>query len=52
MQKRQFGNKIKLPSVVQIKHQILVRWFNDQTLAETKETGGVREQCRNPGKDV
>jgi hypothetical protein len=37
MEKRKFGNKLKLPSVVQIKHQILVHWLKDQKAIETAE---------------
>lgn len=37
MEKRKFGNKLKLPSVVQIKHQILLRWLEDQKKAEAAE---------------
>ncbi len=35
--KRKFGNKLKTPSVVQIKHQILLRWLKDQKAAEAAE---------------
>jgi hypothetical protein len=38
MEKRKFGNKLKLPSVAQIKHQILLRWLADQTAIEANET--------------
>jgi hypothetical protein len=38
MEKRKFGNKLKLPSVVQIKRQILLRWLSDQTAVEAAET--------------
>lgn len=37
MDKRKFGNKLKLPSIVQIKHQILLRWLSDQQALEAKE---------------
>ncbi len=37
MEKRKFGNKLKLPSVVQIKHQILLRWLKDQKEVEKTE---------------
>jgi hypothetical protein len=36
MKKRKFGNTLKEPSVVQIKHQILLRWLADQTAIEAK----------------
>lgn len=42
MEKRKFGNKLKLPSVVQIKHQILTRWLADQTAKEASETAAGR----------
>jgi hypothetical protein len=32
-----FGRKLKLPSTVQIKHQLLLRWLADQTAKETAE---------------
>jgi hypothetical protein len=34
---RKFGRKISLPSVVQIKHQILLTWLADQTAIEARE---------------
>lgn len=37
MEKRKFGNKLKLPSVAQIKHQILLRWLKDQKAIEAAE---------------
>lgn len=42
MEKRKFGNKLKLPSVVQIKHQILLRWLEDQRAIEAAETQAAR----------
>jgi hypothetical protein len=42
MEKRKFGNKLKLPSVAQIKHQILVLWLADQTAIEAKEAAANR----------
>lgn len=32
-----FGRKLKLPSTVQIKHQLLLRWLADQTQKEAAE---------------
>jgi len=32
-----FGKKLKLPSTVQLKHQLLLRWLADQTLKEEAE---------------
>jgi hypothetical protein len=32
-----FGRKLKLPSTVQIKHQLLLRWLADQTAKEADE---------------
>jgi len=37
MEKRKFGSKMKLPSVVQIKHQILLAWLAQQIAAEAAE---------------
>ena len=34
---RRFGKKIKLPPTIQIKHQILLRWLEDQTEKEAAE---------------
>jgi len=34
---RRFGKKLKLPSTIQIKHQILLRWLQDQTEKEAAE---------------
>jgi len=42
MEKRKFGNKLKLPSVVQIKHQILLRWLKDQQEVEKAEVQAAR----------
>jgi hypothetical protein len=42
MEKRKFGNKLKLPSVVQIKRQILLRWLKDQTAVEAAEAAVTR----------
>jgi hypothetical protein len=33
-----FGRKLKLPSVLEIKHQLLLRWLADQTAKEAAET--------------
>jgi hypothetical protein len=40
--KRKFGNKLKSPSVVQIKHQILLKWLKDQTEVEAMEAQASR----------
>jgi hypothetical protein len=42
MEKRKFGNKLKSPSVVQIKHQILLRWLKDQREVEKMEAQAAR----------
>lgn len=42
MQKRKFGNKLKVPSVVQIKHQILLKWLADQKAVEAAEVQAAR----------
>lgn len=44
MEKRKFGNKLVLPSVVQIKHQILLRWIDDQQKIEMAEAKIARDQ--------
>ncbi len=42
MQKRKFGNTLKLPSVVQLKHQILLRWLEGQRAIESAEAQASR----------
>lgn len=42
MQKRKFGSKLKIPSVVEIKHEILLRWLKDQTAVEANEAAAAR----------
>jgi hypothetical protein len=32
-----FGRKLRLPSTLEIKHQLLVRWLADQTAKEAAE---------------
>jgi hypothetical protein len=34
---RRFGRKLKLPSTVELKHQLLLKWLADQTAKETAE---------------
>jgi len=34
---KRFGRKITLPPTIQIKHQILLRWLEDQTEKEAAE---------------
>ncbi len=34
---RRFGKKVKFPPTIQIKHQILLRWLEDQTEKEAAE---------------
>ena len=41
-----FGRKLKLPSVVQIKHQLLLRWLADQTAKEAAEKTAAPEADR------
>lgn len=43
IEKGKFGNKLKLPSVVQIKHQILLRWLKDQKAVEAAEAQAARD---------
>ncbi len=35
-----FGNKLKVPSTIQIKHQLLLRWLADQSAKEATEANG------------
>lgn len=45
-----FGRKVTLPSVIQIKHQILVMWLADQTAKEAAEAKAAIEADRpSPG---
>jgi hypothetical protein len=37
MLERRFGRAVKLPSTVQLKHQILLEWLADQTRLEADE---------------
>ena len=45
---RRFGKKIKLPPTIQIKHQILLRWLEDQTEKEAAEAKKDRFE-KQPG---
>jgi hypothetical protein len=45
---RRFGKKIKLPPTIQIKHQILLRWLEDQTEKEAAEVRKDRFE-KQPG---
>jgi len=42
-----FGKKLKLPSTVQLKHQLLLRWLADQTLKEEAEAMTARSDRRS-----
>jgi hypothetical protein len=47
---RRFGKKLKLPSTVEIKHQLLLRWLADQTAKEAAEatvTSAVDRRSRS-----
>jgi hypothetical protein len=48
IQARRFGKKIKLPPTIQIKHQILLRWLEDQTEKEAAEVRKDRFE-KQPG---
>jgi hypothetical protein len=39
-----FGRKLNLPSVVQIKHQLLVLWLKDQVAKEAAEAGACDDK--------
>ena len=39
---RRFGKKVTLPPTIQIKHQILLRWLEDQTEKEAAEVNKNR----------
>jgi len=46
-----FGKKLKLPSTVQLKHQLLLRWLADQTLkqeTEAKAAARTERRTRRP----
>lgn len=44
-----FGRKLKLPSVIQIKHQILLSWLADQTAKEAAELNTWTEPMKSSG---
>ena len=37
MLERRFGRAVKMPSTIQLKHQILLEWLADQTRREASE---------------
>ena len=45
---RRFGKKVRLPPTIQIKHQILLRWLEDQTEKEAAEVRKDRFE-KQPG---
>src|SRR5687767_12315200 len=45
-----FGRKLPLPSVVQIKHQLLLRWLADQTAKEAAEAKASNDAGRPSGR--
>ena len=47
-----FGKKMKLPSTVEIKHQLLVRWLADQTAIEAAEASALASVVRAKGPRV
>jgi hypothetical protein len=46
MQGQRFGNKIKLPSTLQIKHQLLVMMLEDEI--RTVKPGGIFQENESP----
>jgi len=43
MLERKFGRAVKLPSTIQLKHQILLEWLADQTRLEADEAAKLSE---------
>jgi hypothetical protein len=43
-----FGRKLKIPSVIQIKHQLLLLWLKDQTAREAAEAGANDTELTTP----
>jgi len=43
-----FGRKLKVPSTVQIKHELLLRWLADQTAREAAEA--KRDESNPPSR--
>jgi hypothetical protein len=44
-----FGRKLNVPSVVQIKHQLLVLWLKDQTAKEAADARASEAKLLTPG---
>ena len=49
MLERKFGRAVKLPSTIQLKHQILLQWLADQTRREAEEAAKLK--LYSPKKD-
>jgi hypothetical protein len=45
----EFGRKLNVPSVIQIKHQLLVLWLKDQTAKEHAEASACHAKFLTPG---
>lgn len=43
-----FGRRLKVPSTVEIKHQLLVLWLKDQVAKERAEAAASREASTAP----
>jgi len=43
-----FGRKLKIPSVIEIKHQLLLLWLKDQTAREAAEAGANDTELTTP----
>jgi hypothetical protein len=44
-----FGRRLKIPSTVEIKHQLLVLWLKDQVAKEVAEAAAAHEDSTASG---
>jgi hypothetical protein len=49
---RRFGRKVTLPPTIQIKHQILLRWLEDQTDIEAAEARQAKARLAAENKKL